>query len=176
MHSCAVSKTNMLRVFLDEHGSGSNDLFVKIDGSPTWVWVVDTSWLGFFSGTEDNPVLTEDKLMVAKKADVASLIQFWQKMLLSDQTICYLPYCLWDQGGGAFQVTKRKKLYHITPVWNPDTTEGMTQSQFLRYQESTPWQRSGEELEWELAPSSILTGLTWSLAQLEQPIVPLRYT
>ncbi len=166
----------MLRVLLDDHGSGSKDLFVKIDGRPTYVWVVDTSWLDFFFNTDDGPLLSDNELALSKKTDVALLIQFWQKILFSDQAIDYLPYYLHDQGGQALQITKRKKLYHITPVGTADLTEGTTKSQFTQIQKDIAWrQQINPDLEWELAPVSIQTGLNWSLAQLKQPVVPLHY-
>lgn len=167
----------MLRIFLDEHGSGSNDLFVKIDGRPTHVWVVDTSWLSFFFAADDNDKpLNDEELIVEKKAAVSSLIQLWQKMLLSDQTICYLPYYFHDQGGAAFKTIKRKKLHQVIPVWTPDLTETATQSYFFQKQQMISWHhQTNPELKWELAPTSILTGLNWSLAQVEQPVIPLRY-
>lgn len=86
----------MLRVILDEHGSGSHDLFVKIDASPTHAWIVDTSWLGYLSDTEDDLVVDDQQMLKGKKADVAFLIRLWQEMLLSDRPVCYLPYDLSD--------------------------------------------------------------------------------
>lgn len=97
----------MLRVILDEHGSGSKDLLVKIDASPSHAWIVDSGYLGFFFNTDDEnePILDDDdELSIAKKADVAPLIRLWQEMLLSDRPVCYLPYDLSDQYVGVLRV------------------------------------------------------------------------
>lgn len=168
----------MIRILLDEYGCVSTNLFVIIDGSPGRVWLAGTSWLEPFFDNFDNYVgtMSDEELSLANKADVASLIRLWQKMLLSDKPICYLPLDLSDQCGEALQITKRKKLYHVTRVWSPDITKGMSSPRFLQRQDAITWQQGIDQgIEWELAPSSIQIGLNWSLAQLEQPIVPLRY-
>lgn len=174
----------MLRVLFDEHGSGSKDLFIKIDGTPAHVWIADSTWLGaFFNTDEDAPwsyddIWSDEDIMTAKKTDVSLLIRLWQKMLHSDQPICYLPICLSDQYGEALKIIKNKKLYHISSVWSTDTIDSTTEAYYLQKQYTTLWRPSVEMqhgFEWDLAPSSILTGLNWSLAQLEQPIVPLKY-
>ncbi len=166
----------MLRVILDEHGSSAKDLFVKIDTSPCHVWVVDTSWLGWLFDTDDGSVASDEEMLRGKKADVASLIQLWQEMLLSDRSVCYLPYDLSDQYVGVLKVAKGKKLHRVSRLWSLDICGNLTLPYFLQVQESVSWQKGIEQgLEWLIAPSSILTGLRWSLAQLEQPTVPLRY-
>jgi len=174
----------MLRVLFDEHGSGSKDLFIKIDGTPAHVWIADSTWLGaFFNTDEDAPwsyddIWSDEDIMTAKKTDVSLLIRLWQKMLLSDQPLCYLPVCLADQSGGALKIAKNKRLYHMSIVGSTDITDGMTEAYYLQKQYTTTWQssvRMQREFEWNLAPSSILTGLNWSLARLEQPIIPLQY-
>jgi hypothetical protein len=164
----------MLRLFLDDHGSGAHDLFVKIDGRPSWVWVTDTSWLYDFFSRSNQPLSNDEEPVRANRTAIASLIHLWQDLLLADESTCYLPYDLSDQYVGAFRVTKGKKLYSIVPVWSPDLTGGLTSNFFLQVQTSTIWKK-GTEPEWHLAPASILTGLTWSLRQLEQPVTPLHY-
>ncbi|AKD57103.1 hypothetical protein [Spirosoma radiotolerans] len=168
----------MLRVLFDDHGSGTKDLFIKIDGSPTHVWIADSTWLGAFFNTDEGNSWTDDDLITAKKTDISLLIRLWQKMLLSDQPLCYLPVCLADQSGGALKIAKNKRLYHISIVGSTDMIDGVTEAYYLQKQYATTWQssvRTQREFEWDLALSSILTGLNWSLAQLEQPIIPLQY-
>lgn len=168
----------MIRILLDGHGSSSNNLFIKIDGRPSRVWVAGTLWLDSFFDNFGNyaGTMSDEELSLADKADVASLIRLWQRMLLSDKPVCYLPFDLSDQCGEVLQITKRKKLYHVTRVWSPDIIDGMSSASFLQRQDDIIWHRGIDQgLEWELAPSSIQIGLNWSLAQLEQPVVPLRY-
>lgn len=66
----------MLRLLLDDHGSGSQDLFVKIDGTPSRVWVTDTSGLDDFFNLTNEPIFSEKELIRAKRTDVATLIHF----------------------------------------------------------------------------------------------------
>ncbi len=172
----------MLRVILDEQGSYTNDLFVKIDGRPSRVFIGDTTWLGsffdptYFPATGTSPVWSEDEIIAGKKSNVALLIRLWQEMLLSDQPVCYLPFDLADQCAAALQITKRKKLCHVTPVSTVDIIDGTSKTYYLQVQRNIIWRPSDNQvLEWELAPSSILTGLDWSLANLERPVIPLKY-
>ncbi|MGA0559249.1 hypothetical protein ACO2Q8_21500 [Larkinella sp. VNQ87] len=156
----------MLRILLDEHGGCTNDLFIKIDGTISHVFIADTTWLGDFFKIEDEN--TE------KKTEVALLIHLWKNMLLSDQPTCYLPFDLADQGGSALRITKGKKLYQINPVWTNDLTDGTSETYFLKHQIDVVWKVHSER-EWQLAPASILTGLNWSLARLDLPSIPLKY-
>ncbi|GAB2527428.1 hypothetical protein [Spirosoma aerophilum] len=172
----------MLRVILDEQGSYTNDLFIKIDGSPSRAWVADTTWLGAFfdpadfSASDTSPVWSEEEIIAGKKADVALLIRLWQEMLLSDQPVCYLPFDLADQCAAALQITKRKKLYHITPVSTVEIVDGTSKTYYLQVQQNIIWRSTDNQaLAWELASSSILTGLEWSLANLERPVISLKY-
>jgi hypothetical protein len=168
----------MVRVFLDEHGAYTKDLFVKIDGTPSHVFIADTTWLSDFFQTHevnsDASLWREEQLITARKANVALLIQFWQRMLLSDQPTCYLPFDLADQSSAALRITKGKKLYQIKTVWTTDIVDGTPENYFLESQENIAWHLQPAQ-EWMLAPSSILTGLNWSLARLELPSIPLRY-
>jgi hypothetical protein len=79
----------MIRIFIDEHRSGSDDLFVKIDGRLSHVWVADTSWLVPFFTMDDVHIhsLNDEELVFANKADVASLIRLYQSMLFSEKPI-----------------------------------------------------------------------------------------
>lgn len=153
-----------------------NNLFVILDKSPSHVWVAGTSWLDPFFNDDGVCTGSDEESAVADGADVASLIRLWQTMLLSEQPICYLPYDLSDQCGGVLQISKRKKLCHLTGVWSSAISEGMSSTYFRQIQYDIAWQQGIDQgFEWVVALSSIQTGLVWSLAQLEQPIVPLRY-
>lgn len=172
----------MLRIILDEQGSCTNDLFVKIDGCPSRVFVGDTTWLGtffdptYFSSSDTITIWSEEEIIAGKKADVVLLIHLWQEMLLSDQPVCYLPFDLSDQCAAALQITKRKKLYHITSVSTVDITDGASKTYYLQLQQNIIWRSTdNQDLAWEIAPSSILTGLEWSLANLERPFITLKY-
>lgn len=166
----------MVRVFLDEHGAYSNDLFVKIDGHPSHVFIANTTWLYdfFHSDDVDTSSWDDEEQIVARKNDVALLIYFWQKMLLSDQQTCYLPFDLGDQSTAALRITKGKKLHRIHTVWTYDIVDGTTNTYFLKHQDEIVWMDQPMQT-WTLAPASILIGLNWSLARLKLPSIPLKY-
>lgn len=166
----------MIRILLDEHGAYTKDLFVKIDGTPSCVFIADTTWLSEFFNTNevDASEWSDEQQIAERKADVALLIQFWQKLLLSDQHTCYLPFDLADQSSSALRITKGKKLYQINAVWTTDIVDGTSEAYFLKHHGDIIWQVRPAE-EWALAPASIFTGLEWSLARLELPSIPLRY-
>ncbi|MFD2570890.1 hypothetical protein ACFSUS_09620 [Spirosoma soli] len=158
----------------DDQGSGLNDLFVIIDGAISHTYVVDSSGLGDFFDTANEPLLTEEALIKSKKADVAYLILLWEEMLLNAQPICYLPFDLSDQYVGALKIVKGRKLHTITQVCSPVITSGVQKDYFLQVQKEIDWQKSAD-FKWSISPSAMLTGLRWSLAKLEQPVIPLRY-
>ena len=107
----------MLRLLFDEQGNCTGDLFIKIDGRPSYVWTVDTGWLDIFFDEDhglfpkENTVpTTNNDLIMSKKEDVGLLIKLWKQLLLSDEPVCYLACELSDQCGWAFRVTKGKKI------------------------------------------------------------------
>lgn len=165
----------MIRVSVDDHGT-YDDLIVRIDGSPARLFVVDTGWLGSFWGTDDKAAhqWSEQQRIEEKRQDVTRLIRFWQELLTNGQPTVYLPIDLADQGGSALQIVHRRKAVHVRYAHTVDLTDGTPQACFLRDRDSINW-RVDPEYTWDLALESIMTGLDWSLAQLQLPIVPLHY-
>lgn len=165
----------MIRVSVDDYGRDS-DLIVRVDGSPVRLFEAETGWLYSFWGTEDAAAYrwSEQKLIEEKRHDVSRLIRFWQELLTSGQHTVYLPIDLADQGGSALQIVHRRKAVRVKPVSTVDLIDGTSQAYFLRNQASISW-RVDPDYTWDLALTSIMTGLDWSLAQLQLPIVPLRY-
>ena len=126
----------MIRFIFDEHGAFTNDLFIKIDAPPTKVLVADTTWLCDFFGTHnaDESPLTEDQVTLSQKGDVALLIHFWIKLLLSNRPECYLPVNLSDQSTNALRITKAKKLFHVGIASTTAIVDGNTKAYFLTRQ------------------------------------------
>lgn len=168
----------MIRILFDEHGAYTNDLFVRIDATPTKVLVADTTWLSDFFGTYDpDPnawLLDEEQILLMQKKNVALLINLWINSLLSDEQVCYLPVNLSDQSSEALQITKAKKLFYISRASTIDIVDGLTERYFSENQANITWHVNNSR-RWAIAPKSILTGLNWSLTRLQLPIVPLQY-
>lgn len=165
----------MIRVSVDDYSTYS-DLIVRIDGSPARLFEADTRWLYSFWGTDDETAYrwSEQQQIDEKRQDVARLIRFWQELLTSGQPTVYLLLDLADQSGSALQIVQRRKAVRVRRAWTVDLTDGTPQDYFLRNQDSVDWRIDTDET-WDLALKSIMTGLEWSLAQLQLPVVPLRY-
>lgn len=165
----------MIRVSVDDYGTYS-DLIVRIDGIPTRLFEANTGWLYSFWGTDDVAAYrwSEQQQIDEKRQGVARLIRFWQELLTSGQPTVYLLLDLADQSGSALQIVHRRKAVRVRPASTVDLIDGTSQAYFLRNQASIDWRIDTDET-WDLALTSIMTGLNWSLAQLQLPIVPLRY-
>jgi len=165
----------MIRVSVDNYGTHS-ELIVRIDGSPVRLFAAETGWLFSFWGIDDMSAYrwSEQQLIEEKRQDVDRLIRFWQELLTSGLPIVYLPIDLADQGGSALQIVHCRKAVRVRPAYTVDITDGISQAYFLRNHDSINW-RVDPEYTWDLALKSIMTGLDWSLAQLQLPVVPLRY-
>ncbi|QKZ13983.1 hypothetical protein [Spirosoma sp. KUDC1026] len=168
----------MIRILYDEHGGYHQDLFVKIEERPSRVLIADSTWLGSFfyplDEDESTLLLDEEQRLIEERKDISRLINLWISLLTSEQATCYLPVDLGDQSSSALQITKAKKLYQVREVYTEDIVDGTPEAYFLANQSAVNWKTS-DNYEWKISQKAILTGLNWSLARLELPIVPLIY-
>jgi hypothetical protein len=139
--------------------------------------IADSNWLGDFFDPLDESVnlLDEEQLLTENRKNVSRLIKLWISLLTSEQTTCYLPVDLGDQSSSALQIIKAKKLNQVSRVYTEDIIDGTSEAYFLANQSVINWKPSGNTYQWKISQKSILTGLSWSLARLELPIVPLIY-
>jgi hypothetical protein len=138
--------------------------------------IADSTWLGSFFDPYDESVLLLDgeQRLIEDKKDISRLINLWISLLTSEQSTCFLPVDLGDQSSSALQITKAKKLYQVREVYTEDIVDGTSEAYFLANQSVVTWKTS-DTWQWKISPKAILTGLNWSLARLELPIVPLIY-
>ncbi len=163
----------MVRIFIDKLGSGHEDLFIKIDNSPTYIKTVDSYYLlDFLEITDDylqqNNIQNEEVLSYATK----QLIHYWNSRIGMTDNIktIFLPFDFQDESIGGLMVTLtslgiRTKIVYSELIRgyevNKTVFDQIISERKIEF-------KNLENVEWLISYQQFYDGLKWSLNELNK--------
>ena len=154
----------MIRVFIDEQGSGHDDIILKIDVLPTFSHIADLYYMADFLKVDLN-----DIERVPQDLGIAYIKYFKQKLERVDESETFIIFDISDEFVGGLLVTKKKKgllqiYYGTTEKIHGYEIDKDVLEQALT-ERKPEFDRQGD---WLLSAESILENLNWSIDKINR--------
>lgn len=150
----------MIRILFDEYSAAHDDIFLKVDATPSFLQVADTYLLAAFLGGH-----YESRDEVA----LCYLNYFRKEVLAFDSGEAFIVFDLSDQYiGGVFISNGKQGLIKVEYCWSKEI-EGWGASQESIEKRVIENRKSFLcERDWLFSTESILKGIDWSIKRLLQ--------
>ena len=154
----------MIRVFIDERGSGHDDIILKIDALPTFSQIADLYYMADFLKVDPNN--TE---RVPQDLGIAYINYFKQKLEQLEDSETFIIFDISDEFVGGLLVTKKKKgllqiYYGTTEKIHGYEIDKDVLGQVLT-ERRPEFDRQGD---WLLSSESILENLNWCIDKINR--------
>jgi len=163
----------MIRIIIDRLGSGSKDMFLKIDAVPNYSKNADSYYLFDFLEIKDDR-FTKLNLKDAQvlKYVAIELLKYWKERIsnIKKEKQTFLPFDISDEYVGGLLLEKSKLGFIVKIVFTDQIHGyGINKSNIERQliDKNIEFIFDGEK-SWLIGEEAIINGLDWSLNELEK--------
>ena len=163
----------MIRLIIDNLGSGHDDLFLKIDLMPSFTRTADSYYLFDFLEIDDSEI---EELKSKGDSILAfaaiKLIDYWTERIrtIEKGQVKFIPFDLWDEYIGRLEIEKTKLGYKIK-LSSTDKIHGYGVGKSNLDEQIKVNKLSftqDEKAEWLISEQALFHGLEWSRNELKK--------
>lgn len=150
----------MIRILFDEIGDFHNDIFLKVDTTPSFLQVADSYFLGDF--------LT--KKFETKKEVILGYLDYFKKQILElKEEQSFIAFDISDQYvGGIFIANEKKGLINVEYGWNKEIAGWGVSQESIERQVKENSNNFTIDQNWLLSKDAAVDGLNWSTERIKK--------
>lgn len=166
-------KKQMIRLIIDKLGTGHDDLFLKIDVTPSFSRTADSYYLFDFLEISDAEIDEQENSGTSILSFGAiKLIDYWTERIQSIEKgqVKFIPFDLWDEYIGGFEIEKSKLGYNIKLVSTEKLRGYAVSKSTIDAQIAEINFNFSQDIEavWLIEEQALFDGLEWSKNELIQ--------
>lgn len=168
----SLYQSGMLRIFIDELGTGHNDLFLRIDGFPSYSKTADSYYLFDFLEIGETE-LKEKNIQHPLKYGASELINYWDKRIAD--TIqghpIFLPFEFCDEYIGGLILNRTPEgfiIYESSTTLLHGWDIGKSFIDELIEERKIVFEKEKNSHEYSTSYKQLQEGFQWSLNKLQQ--------
>jgi hypothetical protein len=163
----------MIRLIIDKLGSGHDDLFLKIDLTPSFSRTADSYYLFDFLEINDTEIekqkINDDSILAF---GAIKLIDYWIDRIKSIEKgqVKFIPFDLWDEYISGFKI-KKTKLGFKVKLASTDKIHGYGVGKSnldKQIEENKLTFNEDAKVEWLISEQALFDGLEWSKNELKK--------